>query len=37
MNDPQGAIKLLEEAIVYGEDDIRREAKTLSIRLTVGN
>ncbi|AYO13776.1 AAA family ATPase [Vibrio owensii] len=29
MNDPQGAIKLLEEAIVYGEDDIRREAKTL--------
>ncbi|MGR5235449.1 FimV/HubP family polar landmark protein [Vibrio alfacsensis] len=29
MNDPQGAIKLLEEAIVYGEDDIRREAKGL--------
>ncbi|MCR9907059.1 AAA family ATPase [Vibrio campbellii] len=29
MNDPQGAIKLLEEAIVYGEDDIRREAKSL--------
>uniref|UniRef100_UPI002690C6D0 FimV/HubP family polar landmark protein n=1 Tax=Vibrio alfacsensis TaxID=1074311 RepID=UPI002690C6D0 len=29
MNDPQGAIKLLEEAIVYGEDDIRREAKRL--------
>ncbi|EGQ9694434.1 FimV/HubP family polar landmark protein [Vibrio parahaemolyticus] len=29
MNDPQGAIKLLEEAIVYGEDDIRREAKKL--------
>ncbi|EGR1583699.1 FimV/HubP family polar landmark protein [Vibrio parahaemolyticus] len=29
MNDPQGAIKLLEEAIVYGEDDIRREAKHL--------
>ncbi|HCE1956222.1 TPA: AAA family ATPase [Vibrio parahaemolyticus] len=29
MNDPQGAIKLLEEAIVYGEDDIRREAKNL--------
>ena len=29
MNDPQGAVKLLEEAIVYGEDDIRREAKGL--------
>ncbi|ACY51035.1 hypothetical protein VEx25_1429 [Vibrio antiquarius] len=29
MNDSQGAIKLLEEAIVYGEDDIRREAKSL--------
>ncbi|MET2970579.1 FimV/HubP family polar landmark protein [Vibrio harveyi] len=29
MNDPHGAIKLLEEAIVYGEDDIRREAKNL--------
>ncbi|EJG0301349.1 AAA family ATPase [Vibrio parahaemolyticus] len=29
MNDPQGAIKLLEEAIVYGEDGIRREAKNL--------
>ncbi|EGQ8160265.1 AAA family ATPase [Vibrio parahaemolyticus] len=29
MNDPQGAIKLLEEAIVYGEDNIRREAKNL--------
>ncbi|EJL6405178.1 AAA family ATPase [Vibrio parahaemolyticus] len=29
MNDPQGAIKLLEEAIVYGEDGIRREAKKL--------
>ncbi|PFG45938.1 pilus assembly protein FimV [Vibrio sp. ES.051] len=29
MNDPKGAIKLLEEAIVYGEDDIRREAKGL--------
>ncbi|WP_191118019.1 FimV/HubP family polar landmark protein [Vibrio campbellii] len=29
MNDPQGAIKLLEEAIVYGEDNIRREAKSL--------
>ncbi|BDR12803.1 FimV/HubP family polar landmark protein [Vibrio sp. STUT-A11] len=29
MNDPKGAIKLLEEAIVFGEDDVRREAKTL--------
>ncbi|EJN3802349.1 AAA family ATPase [Vibrio alginolyticus] len=29
MNDSQGAIKLLEESIVYGEDDIRREAKSL--------
>ncbi|MBR9787955.1 MAG: AAA family ATPase [Vibrionaceae bacterium] len=29
MNDPKGAIKLLEEAIVFGEDDIRREAKSL--------
>ncbi|CAM2743964.1 hypothetical protein VIMY103929_00825 [Vibrio mytili] len=29
MNDHKGAIKLLEEAIVYGEDDIRREAKQL--------
>ena len=29
MNDSQGAIKLLEEAIVYGKDDIRREAKSL--------
>ncbi|WP_447065758.1 FimV/HubP family polar landmark protein [Vibrio alginolyticus] len=29
MNDSQGAIKLLEEAIVYGDDDIRREAKSL--------
>ncbi|MGY0613965.1 FimV/HubP family polar landmark protein [Vibrio sp. FJH11] len=29
MNDRKGAIKLLEEAIVYGEDDIRREAKNL--------
>ncbi|CAE6908451.1 COG3170 Tfp pilus assembly protein FimV [Vibrio sp. B1FLJ16] len=29
MNDPKGAIKLLEEAIVYGEDEIRREAKNL--------
>ncbi len=29
MNDPKGAIKLLEEAIVYGEDETRREAKNL--------
>jgi pilus assembly protein FimV len=29
MNDPQGAIKLLEEAIVDGSDNIRREAKSL--------
>ncbi|MDV6251581.1 FimV/HubP family polar landmark protein [Vibrio sp. EA2] len=29
MNDPKGAIKLLEEAIVFGEDDVRREAKSL--------
>ncbi|GAL14504.1 probable type IV pilus assembly FimV-related transmembrane protein [Vibrio astriarenae] len=29
MNDSQGAIKLLEEAIVDGNDDIRREAKSL--------
>ncbi|WP_329350694.1 FimV/HubP family polar landmark protein [Vibrio natriegens] len=29
MNDPKGAIKLLEEAIVFGEDDVRREAKKL--------
>ncbi len=29
MNDPKGAIKLLEEAIVFGEDDVRREAKNL--------
>ncbi|WDS54711.1 FimV/HubP family polar landmark protein [Vibrio aestuarianus] len=29
MNDEKGAIKLLEEAIVDGNDDIRREAKTL--------
>jgi pilus assembly protein FimV len=29
MSDPQGAIKLLEEAIVDGSDDIRREAKSL--------
>ncbi|MFA0568591.1 FimV/HubP family polar landmark protein, partial [Vibrio gallaecicus] len=29
MSDPQGAIKLLEEAIVDGSDDIRREAKNL--------
>ncbi len=29
MNDAEGAIKLLEEAIVYGDDDVRREAKNL--------
>ncbi|WP_415846714.1 FimV/HubP family polar landmark protein [Vibrio aquimaris] len=29
MNDPEGAIKLLEEAIVDGSDEIRREAKNL--------
>ncbi|MFW7522892.1 FimV/HubP family polar landmark protein, partial [Vibrio ostreicida] len=29
MNDSQGAIKLLEEAIVDGSDEIRREAKNL--------
>ena len=29
MSDPQGAIKLLEEAIVDGSDEIRREAKNL--------
>ncbi|WP_261895219.1 FimV/HubP family polar landmark protein [Vibrio cyclitrophicus] len=29
MSDPHGAIKLLEEAIVDGSDDIRREAKNL--------
>ncbi|MEZ8106178.1 FimV/HubP family polar landmark protein, partial [Vibrio cortegadensis] len=29
MNDSNGAIKLLEEAIVYGDDTIRREAKNL--------
>ncbi|MEF1289545.1 FimV/HubP family polar landmark protein, partial [Vibrio sp. M260118] len=29
MNDSQGAIKLLEEAIVDGTDEIRREAKNL--------
>ncbi|NOI49413.1 hypothetical protein F0255_15980 [Vibrio coralliilyticus] len=29
MNDAQGAIKLLEEAIVDGSDEIRREAKNL--------
>ncbi|WP_276329792.1 FimV/HubP family polar landmark protein, partial [Vibrio lentus] len=29
MSDSQGAIKLLEEAIVDGSDDIRREAKNL--------
>lgn len=29
MNDAEGAVKLLEEAIVYGDDDVRREAKNL--------
>lgn len=29
MNDTQGAIKLLEEAIVDGDDQVRREAKNL--------
>ncbi|MDF2153786.1 FimV/HubP family polar landmark protein [Vibrio sp. CAU 1672] len=29
MNDNSGAVKLLEEAIVDGDDDIRREAKAL--------
>ena len=29
MNDTSGARKLLEEAIVFGNDDIRREAKGL--------
>ncbi|RJX73842.1 AAA family ATPase, partial [Vibrio sinensis] len=29
MNDARGAVKLLEEAIVDGSDEIRREAKTL--------
>ncbi len=29
MNDPEGAVKLLEEAIVYGDDETRREAKNL--------
>ncbi|MGL0816538.1 FimV/HubP family polar landmark protein [Vibrio vulnificus] len=29
MNDAEGATKLLEEAIVYGDDDVRREAKNL--------
>lgn len=29
MNDRKGAIKLLEEAIVDGSDDIRRQAKHL--------
>ncbi|ELP5730324.1 AAA family ATPase [Vibrio vulnificus] len=29
MNDAEGAIKLLEEAIVYGDDVVRREAKNL--------
>ncbi|GHY31515.1 hypothetical protein VCSRO7_1562 [Vibrio cholerae] len=29
MNDEKGAIKLLEEAIVYGDDEIRQQAKRL--------
>ncbi|MBE3668169.1 hypothetical protein BOO25_04285 [Vibrio navarrensis] len=29
MNDESGAVKLLEEAIVYGDDVVRREAKQL--------
>ncbi|MFH4666255.1 FimV/HubP family polar landmark protein [Vibrio cidicii] len=29
MNDESGAVKLLEEAIVYGDDAVRREAKQL--------
>ncbi|EMQ2875112.1 AAA family ATPase [Vibrio navarrensis] len=29
MNDESGAVKLLEEAIVYGDDEVRREAKQL--------
>ncbi|MBD1559777.1 hypothetical protein HC752_22835 [Vibrio sp. S9_S30] len=33
MNDNDGAIKLLEEAIVYGDDDVRREAKSLIDKL----
>jgi len=33
MNDKEGAIRLLEEAIVYGEDGIRQEAKALIDKL----
>ncbi|CCN70532.1 hypothetical protein VIBNISFn118_2200014 [Vibrio nigripulchritudo SFn118] len=33
MNDTDGAIKLLEEAIVYGDDEVRREAKSLIDKL----
>uniref|UniRef100_UPI0028F7348B FimV/HubP family polar landmark protein n=1 Tax=Vibrio kanaloae TaxID=170673 RepID=UPI0028F7348B len=33
MSDSQGAIKLLEEAIVDGSDDIRREAKNIIDKL----
>ncbi len=29
MNDEEGAIRLLEEAIVYGDDEIRQQAKEL--------
>ncbi|MGL6053928.1 MAG: FimV/HubP family polar landmark protein, partial [Vibrio metschnikovii] len=33
MNDSKGAIKLLEEAIVDGDDEIRRQAKYLIDRI----
>ncbi|RQW63111.1 FimV/HubP family polar landmark protein, partial [Vibrio viridaestus] len=36
MNDEQGAIKLLEEAIVDGDDSIRQEAKKLIDRINRG-
>nr|WP_253825834.1 FimV/HubP family polar landmark protein [Vibrio sp. RE86] len=36
MNDGQGAIKLLEEAIVDGSDEIRREAKNLIDTINKG-
>ncbi|MEH0741535.1 AAA family ATPase, partial [Vibrio cholerae] len=36
MNDAQGAIKLLEEAIVDGSDEIRREAKRLIDKINRG-
>ena len=36
MNDAQGAIKLLEEAIVDGSDEIRREAKNLIDTINKG-